>query len=193
MKKTKPVNAAILLQRLSERVANTPPVRRPRARPKGALIEQLREPLQALQVEHQCSLLTLAALLAECGFQIHVSTLRRYLGPTHTVRPDSSTSLASSTSSTHTPAVILPRAPKPDLSKVVVPDVPPAPASAPATEVVPPQQETSRLQLTSRFTPKPEVPYSELVRQSAARKPPADTTPVSDDPPESPNPPTSAA
>ena len=190
MKKTKPVNAAILLQRLSERVAHTPPVRRPRDCPKGALIEQLREPLQALRVEHQCSLSTLVTLLAECGFPIHVSTLRRYLGPTHAERPDASTSPISAAS---TPAVISSHVPKSDSSDGVVPAVPLAPT--PATEVIFPQHEVtpSRPQLTSRFTPKPEIPYSELIRQAAARKPPSDTTTTSDDPPESSDPPTSAA
>ncbi|MBK9952996.1 MAG: hypothetical protein IPP10_16340 [Candidatus Competibacteraceae bacterium] len=51
----------------------------------------------------------------------------------------------------------------------------------------------SRLHLASRFTPKPEVPYPELIRQAAARKQSQDTAPASDDPPGSSDPPTPSA
>ena len=184
MKKTTPTNAAVLLQRLTERIAHTPPVRRPRARPKGALLEPLREPLQALRREHRCSWPRLVELLAECGLQIHLSTLKRYLGPAASARAASPTGV---------PAVIPPRVSRPEPSDTEVPVVTPAPA--PDTEAVPPRHEVtpSRLHLASRFTPKPEVPYPELLRQAASRKQSQDTAPASDDPPGSSDPPTPSA
>lgn len=200
VKKTNQVNAAVILQRLTERLAHTPPVRRSRACPKGALIEQLREPLQALRREHQCSLPLLVELLKECGFQIHLSTLKRYLGPTDAARPASPTGapavdapMPRPASSTGAPAVISPRASRVDPSDAVVPVVTPAPT--PAAGAVPSRHEVtpSRLHLASRFTPKPEVPYPELIRQAAARKQSQDTTPASDDTPGSSDPPTSTA
>ena len=192
MKKTNQLNAAVILQRLTERVAHTPPVRRSRACPKGALIEQLREPLQALRREHRCSLPLLVELLKECGFQVHSSTLKRYLGPAASAR---------AASPTGGPAVMPPRVSRPAPSDTKVPVVTPTPDSvmspAPAsdTEAVPPRHEVtpSRLHLASRFTPKPEVPYPELLRQAAARKQSRDTASASDDPPGSSDPPTPSA
>ena len=192
MKKTTPVNAAALLQRLTERIAHTPPIRRPRARPKGVLLEPLREPLQTLRQEYRCSWPRLVELLAECGLQIHLSTLKRYLGPAASAR---------AASLTGAPAVIPPRVSRPEPSDTKVPVVKPTPdsvmtpAPAPNTEAVPPRHEVtpSRLHLASRFTPKPEVPYPELIRQAAARKHHQDTATASDDTPGSSGPPTPSA
>ena len=170
MKKTTPTNAAVLLQRLTERIAHTPPVCRPRARPKGVLLEPLREPLQALRREHQCSWPRLVELLAECGLQIHLSTLKRYLGPAASARAASPTGV---------PAVIPPRVSRPE----------PSDAEVPVATLTP----DSVIHLASRFTPKPEVPYPELIRQAAARKQSQDTAPASDDPPGSSDPPTPSA
>ena len=192
MKKTTPTNAAVLLQRLTERIAHTPPIHRPRARPKGALLKPLREPLQALRREHRCSWPRLVELLAECGLQIHLSTLKRYLGPAASAR---------AASPTGAPAVIPPRASRSEpsdagvpivtstLDSVVTPDPAPAAAAVPSRHEVTP----SRLHLASRFTPKPEVPYPELLRQAASRKQSQDTAPASDDPPGSSDPPTPSA
>ena len=192
MKKTTPVNAAALFQRLTERIAHTPPVCRSRACPKGALLEPLRESLQALRREHRCSWPRLVELLAECGLQIHLSTLKRYLGPAASARAASPTGV---------PAVMPPRVSRPAPSDTKVPVVKPTPdsvmtpAPAPNTEAVPPRHEVtpSRLHLASRFTPKPEVPYPELLRQAAARKHPQDTVCASDDTPGSSDPPTPTA
>ncbi len=200
MKKTTPVNAAVLLQRLTARIAHTPPVRRSRACPKGALLEPLREPLQTLRREYRCSWPRLVELLAECGFQVHSSTLKRYLGPTDAARPASPTGapavdapMPRPASSTGAPAVISPRASRVDPSDAVVPVVTPAPT--PAAGAVPSRHEVtpSRLHLASRFTPKPEVPYPELIRQAAARKQSQDTAPASDGTPGSSDPPTPSA
>lgn len=192
MKKTTPVNAAVLLQRLTARIAHTPPVRRSRACPKGALLEPLREPLQTLRREYRCSWPRLVELLAECGFQVHSSTLKRYLGPAASAR---------AASPTGAPAVIPPRASRSEpsdagvpivtstLDSVVTPDPAPAAAAVPSRHEVTP----SRLHLASRFTPKPEVPYPELLRQAASRKQSQDTAPASDDPPGSSDPPTPSA
>lgn len=191
--KLKPMDAAVLLQRLTERLAKTPAVVR-RTNPKGALIEQLREPLQALRAEYRCTWPALVALLADCGFKIHLSTLKRYLGPNTAARavfPTGAPAVNAPLPSAIAPEAMPPCAPKPGLSDAVTLVVTPAPA--PVAEATP-SEPPARLHLTSRFTPKPEIPYRELLRQAEARKQAQDTAaPASDETPGSSSPPPSTA
>jgi hypothetical protein len=58
-----------------------PAEQRRRADTKGRLIEALREPLRDAIRQRGCSLPDLVALLRESGLTVHLSTLKRHLGP----------------------------------------------------------------------------------------------------------------
>lgn len=127
------------------------------------LIEQLREPLLQAVTQQGYSLQKLADLLREEGVTIHPSTLRRYLGPMgvspakrrQPPSPGDPPGTQVFSSGVAAPENSIP---DPFQRPSVAPEVPPAPPASPV------------LNLSSRFTPKPEVPYDELIRQGQARQ-----------------------
>lgn len=152
----------------------------PRANTKRYLIEQLREPLLDAMVSRHQSLETLAELLGRWGIAIRPETLRRYLGPITEHRRRAASP-----------------ADKPPADKPARDDPPPtravrgagsserpgagavgspealarldsALAEAPMPSVAPPVRPTP--DLSSRFVPRPELPYDELIRRSQAQQ-----------------------
>lgn len=85
MKKSRnTVSPETVARRLQQALAGFPDPaeqRRRRTDTKGHLIEALREPLRDAIRQRGCSLPDLVALLRESGLTVHLSTLKRHLGP----------------------------------------------------------------------------------------------------------------
>ena len=147
------------IERLAHKLANLPDAPAPpqRTDTQRYLIEQLRDPLLRAATQYGYSVQRLADLLREEGITIHPSTLRRYLGPLghRPVRQRRSTPL-------NEPHAAVSESRSPDAfqgsAAAPKPENPPTPSSPPA------------IHLSSRFTPKLEVPYDELIRQGEARQ-----------------------
>ncbi|MFZ1643468.1 MAG: hypothetical protein WAV07_18970 [Candidatus Contendobacter sp.] len=172
------------MQRLTEAIERFPKnaeKQLPRTDTKRYLIEQLREPLRAILIERGYSLPELVALLHRCGITIHLSTLKRHLGSMGPTRAANRHGLAGDSASPADPAAYpAPTPTAPAAPMVPLENRPPifrpaaAPESARCTEHpvadknAPPAKPA--IPLSGRFTPRPELPYDELIRQSEQRK-----------------------
>ncbi len=181
MKKSKnKVSPETVSRRLQQALARFPDPSeqwRRRTDTKRHLIEALREPLREAIRQRGCSLSDLVALLRESGLTVHLSTLKRYLGPVgddravyRRARSKNPPPGRPTAGSVEVPEPLgTPEAPDAPKRPDVADALEPARAEAPMPSSGPPAR--SNPHLSSRFVPKPELPYDELLRRSEAQKP----------------------
>lgn len=149
------------IERLERVIGELPAAASPAARTdtKRYLIERLRGPLLLALVQRGCSFASIAESFARAGVSVHVSTLRRYLGPVGTRRA----LFAAGVPDTLPPPVRPPErqasTPEPETA---LPDVQPTPATRAITPAPVPGPalplSDAPLGAPGTFTPRPERP-----------------------------------
>lgn len=181
----KPMDYTREVQRLTQVLSNLPetPAKPRRTHTKRYLVEGLRETLVQLIATRGYSIQQLATLLKQHGVEIHPITLGCYLGDVSryrqayrqarepairsTVERDPTASKSSKTQDRPHDRVA---STGNGQTAAFGPTVAPQSTVAPAPPIYPVSPTPPSLYLSSRFTPKPELPYDELIRQSEARK-----------------------
>lgn len=150
------------ISELAEDINHWPPRVRPkRTDTKRHVIEQLREPLLDALLTRGYSYAQLVTLLKQRGLTIHISTLRKYLGPLSQQRNVPSVRVPAGNADSQTvgmPQPVVRPALIGDRDRVTVADQ----SRPPAGKVDRPSHEEVSSSRSGRFVPLPEIPLDKL-------------------------------